>query len=1149
MVEVHEPNMVSINKLQYPLSADEKLNYKDPVLVQSAVRVSDKLSMAMDCGAYETIGQDLVAQAVNQLICTGAQPFAFLASINYGGLCIPIIQELIQGMAKACQIAQITPLKRNLEQKRSWFSLDLYDLFGHSVGCVEYGNELPRFDLINEGDSIIGLRASGLHCSGIDIVRAIMKELNIDYFAKAPFSVDNKTYGNSYPTYLFFNCVYKLNPFLAEEFMVPSSIYVKRLLPFITSGVIKSASYITHSGLLGAIANVIPPQFGAEIETHSWTIPPVFGWIQSKSSQLTSETLTNHFNLGIGLVAVVPTGSAEWKSIEGAIEIGECEIAIRYQSNFLIHFVIISLPGKVVSTQTSPGVDFIGLEQNMRQISLAFVAVEAQDLKMNIKSESDRKGIERHKFLRLKDNCELIENELKLVFSIEAIEEERLCIGETINKFDTFGVDLVGRSTSNLLSHGAKPLSFHSHYTCYDADNDLIGTVMKGFAEGCSLADFAMFTSDGIEVLKMFKKDEFSLVGVAIGIYLHEFDNRHDIGFGDYVIAIPSNGMTIDGVELLLKSMKKLNAKMEDDAPFSGNRISFGEELLAPNNIDVAPIVALIKEGKIKKIIVSANSFIECLSLPFYLTMYIDADKMCMSPFLKWIATGGLATDEELAKLYNCCTAFFLIVDKKHGPEIQSRLTTMNAKIVGVLEQSGKSIIIDGEKWARNLRGEQPMEEDDQRETTNELLTPIMKLKYGHFEEIFDWLSLWDLIAVAETCKRLQHLAGCYFQQNYRLHCAEWVYGGILSRYDLNMNIFSKFVQRLAIYRNWTINHYRDARDFISVKDIGIYRVEIHEDTPFKDLLGRLEIVQLNHCAFSVEFHQNFLRYCANVKHLRINKCEHGNLIGTDNSWLLRDYPTLERMEIIPHDDSAVIPGLVHFLDRHTRIKHFATNVPFILLNRNLLICSAIRLDVLSVMWRAEETPSSFIVALNELYERGIFKHLHLVGSYVPFDQDIANVVASFLGLKKLVINYYDAQPVATLPCITSLKELVIGDGFEVVDMETTARNLANLESVEFHNVNQQSLLAFIRNSPKLCSITLQYLDDTEADFYNIIQLFELNEEREKLSMTKRVRKIDIFVPEDIYLTTKWAHKEIHLSKIELKRKDSCVFQHDSFSV
>lgn len=99
-------------------------------------------------------------------------------------------------------------------------------------------------------------------------------------------------------------------------------MYVQQILPFVTSGLIKSASYVTHSGLQGSVDAILPDGFAAEINVNSWTIPSVFGWIQSKLSKQTPEALANHFNLGIGLVMVVPKGSADWKTIDGAVEIG-----------------------------------------------------------------------------------------------------------------------------------------------------------------------------------------------------------------------------------------------------------------------------------------------------------------------------------------------------------------------------------------------------------------------------------------------------------------------------------------------------------------------------------------------------------------------------------------------------------------------------------------------------------------------------------------------------------------------------------------------------------------------------------------------------------------------------------------------------------
>lgn len=99
-------------------------------------------------------------------------------------------------------------------------------------------------------------------------------------------------------------------------------MYVQQILPLVTSGSIKSASYVTNSGLQGSIESILPSQFAAEIDATSWTVPSVYGWIQAKASKLTSEVLAQKFNLGLGLVAVVPKGCTAWKSVDGAVEIG-----------------------------------------------------------------------------------------------------------------------------------------------------------------------------------------------------------------------------------------------------------------------------------------------------------------------------------------------------------------------------------------------------------------------------------------------------------------------------------------------------------------------------------------------------------------------------------------------------------------------------------------------------------------------------------------------------------------------------------------------------------------------------------------------------------------------------------------------------------
>lgn len=185
-----------INELQYKLLNGESRPYTDPVLVERTSGVGAKMAMAINLGIYNTIGYDLVATCANQVACTGAQPFAFLDYVACGKLFVPVVAEMVRGIAEACKAANCSLLGGETAEMPSLFAVGAYDLVGYSIGCVEYGQQLPHFDRISEGDSIIGLKANGLHCSGIDIVYDIMKELHIDYFTKAPFSSENKTYGN-----------------------------------------------------------------------------------------------------------------------------------------------------------------------------------------------------------------------------------------------------------------------------------------------------------------------------------------------------------------------------------------------------------------------------------------------------------------------------------------------------------------------------------------------------------------------------------------------------------------------------------------------------------------------------------------------------------------------------------------------------------------------------------------------------------------------------------------------------------------------------------------------------------------------------------------------------------------------------------------
>lgn len=184
-----------VNELQYPVLNGKSLSYDDPVLVERTSGVGAKMAMAIDCNIFNTIGYDLVATCVNEVVSTGAQPFAFLDYVACGKLFVPVVANMVKGVSEACKAANCSLLGGETAEMPSLFKVGAYDLVGYSIGCVEYGKELPRYDQINEGDTIIGFKANGLHCSGIDVVYDVMKELQIDYFTTAPFSSENKTYG------------------------------------------------------------------------------------------------------------------------------------------------------------------------------------------------------------------------------------------------------------------------------------------------------------------------------------------------------------------------------------------------------------------------------------------------------------------------------------------------------------------------------------------------------------------------------------------------------------------------------------------------------------------------------------------------------------------------------------------------------------------------------------------------------------------------------------------------------------------------------------------------------------------------------------------------------------------------------------------
>lgn len=187
-----------VNDLTYTTLCNKTKSYADPVLVERTNGVGVKLKMAIECQVYDTIGIDLVAACANEVLCAGAQPFAFLDYVACGKLFVPTVADMIKGISIGCKEANCALLGGETAEMPSLFKVGSYDLVGYSIGCVEYGRELPQFDKYQDGDLIVGIQTNGLHCAGIEIIYDAMKALNLKYTDVAPFSSENRTYCKLY---------------------------------------------------------------------------------------------------------------------------------------------------------------------------------------------------------------------------------------------------------------------------------------------------------------------------------------------------------------------------------------------------------------------------------------------------------------------------------------------------------------------------------------------------------------------------------------------------------------------------------------------------------------------------------------------------------------------------------------------------------------------------------------------------------------------------------------------------------------------------------------------------------------------------------------------------------------------------------------
>jgi phosphoribosylformylglycinamidine cyclo-ligase len=250
--------------------------YREPVLVSGTDGVGTKLKLAFELRRHDTVGIDLVAMSVNDILTQGAEPLFFLDYFACGRLDVAVATEVVKGIARGCELAGCALIGGETAEMPGMYAGGEYDLAGFAVGVVEKSAIVDGRDIV-PGDAVLGLASSGAHSNGYSLIRKILER------AKPPRGID---------------------------LLEPTRIYVKPLLALMRQLRVKGMAHITGGGLIGNVPRILPEKTRAVIEKASWPRPTVFEWLQ-REGEVAEAEMQRVFNCGIGMAVVVAAGDAD----------------------------------------------------------------------------------------------------------------------------------------------------------------------------------------------------------------------------------------------------------------------------------------------------------------------------------------------------------------------------------------------------------------------------------------------------------------------------------------------------------------------------------------------------------------------------------------------------------------------------------------------------------------------------------------------------------------------------------------------------------------------------------------------------------------------------------------------------------------------
>ncbi|CAH0715820.1 unnamed protein product, partial [Brenthis ino] len=674
---------------------------KDPVLVQGTDGVGTKVKIAEIMQKYDTIGQDLVAMCVNDILCAGAEPFAFLDYIACGRLQLTVSASIVKGIADACILSGCALLGGETAEMPSMYEVGKYDLAGFAVGVVDNLKQLPRSKEIREGDVVLALPSTGVHSNGYSLVQKIMAESGHSFHDKAPFSATNRSFG--------------------LEFLEPTGLYVKELLPAIKKGLVKGLAHITGGGLLENIPRILPPGVKVKLDAKQFQIKPIFGWLQAKGHVSDFEMLRT-FNCGVGMVAIVdPVCAKEFMEAVGDTVhvIGKVH-AIGKEGG---HQVVVNNFKEAMAPLTAP---YTTNNRDVPQKSLSYkdsgVDIEAGDSLVSLikplARSTSRSGVLGG--LGGFGGCfqlKAVEQEYKdpvLVLAADGVGT-KLKVAQRMNRHGSVGVDLVAMCVNDILCNGAAPLTFLDYFACGALDVSVARSVVAGVADGCKQASAALIGGETAEMPGIYEAGAYDIAGFALGVVERErvLPRINDINVGDIIIGLPSSGIHSNGFSLVHSLMKKAGLTLDDKAPFSEDGLTLGEELIKPTRIYVRAVLPALARAKAVAH-VTGGGLLENVPrvLPDAVRARLNAHWWNIQPVFAWIADTGAVQDDEMLRTFNCGIGMVLIVTPEDQAEVMNILRPHGGLVIGTVQARpprGARVLVDNFASALDFTRRMPL--------------------------------------------------------------------------------------------------------------------------------------------------------------------------------------------------------------------------------------------------------------------------------------------------------------------------------------------------------------------------------------------------------------------------------------------------------